>query len=91
MQGRIVFLNDKLPLRDAGEENLKKRVARFAAQVRAKAAREKASVAAVFVHEDLDEARAPAKSVFYRGVSFRDSIADRICTGRMVFPWADAG
>jgi hypothetical protein len=55
MQGRIVFLNDKVPLRDAGEENLKIRVARFAGQVRAKAARERASVAAVFVHEDLDE------------------------------------
>jgi hypothetical protein len=55
MQGRIVFLNDKVPLRDAGEENLKKRVARFAAQVRAKAARERASIAAVFVHEDLDQ------------------------------------
>lgn len=55
MRGRIVFLNDKVPLRDAGEENLKKRVARFAAQVRAKAARERASIAAVFVHEDLDE------------------------------------
>jgi len=38
-----------------------------------------------------EQLRAPAKSVFYRGVSFRDSIADRICTGRMVFPWADAG
>lgn len=55
MQGRIVFLNDKVPLRDAGEENLKKRVARFASQVRARAARERASIAAVFVHEDLDE------------------------------------
>jgi hypothetical protein len=55
MQGRIVFLNDKVPLRDAGEENLRRRVTRFAAQVRAKAARERASVAAVFVHEDLDE------------------------------------
>ena len=55
MRGRIVFLNDKVPLRDAGEETLKKRVAHFAAKVRAKAARENASIAAVFVHEDLDE------------------------------------
>jgi hypothetical protein len=55
MKGRIVFLNDKVPLRDAGEENLRRRVERFAAQVRARAARERASIAAVFIHEDLDE------------------------------------
>lgn len=55
MQGRIVFLNDKIPLRDASEATLRDRVARFASLVRARAARERASIAAVFLHEDLDE------------------------------------
>ena len=68
MNGRIVFLNDKVPLRDAGEENLKKRVARFAAQVRARAARERASIAAVFVHEDLDEVDSGRYDLVHRRV-----------------------
>ncbi|MGH3167111.1 MAG: hypothetical protein ACRDN0_14640 [Trebonia sp.] len=55
MQGRIVFLNDKIPLRDASGATLNERVRRFASLVRAKAARERASVAAVFLHEDLDD------------------------------------
>jgi hypothetical protein len=55
MQGRIVFLNDKIPLRDASGVTLNQRVRRFASLVRAKAARERASVAAVFLHEDLDD------------------------------------
>jgi hypothetical protein len=54
MRGRIVFLNDKVPLRDASEATLNDRVRRFASLVRAKAARERASIAAVFLHEDLD-------------------------------------
>jgi hypothetical protein len=36
MRGRIVFLNDKVPLRDASETNLNKRVKRFSSLVRAK-------------------------------------------------------
>lgn len=55
MHGRIVFLNDKVPLRDASEVNLTGRVERFARNVRARAAREQASIAAVFLHEDLDD------------------------------------
>lgn len=55
MHGRVVFINDKVPLRDASEANLKDRVQRFASLVRARAARERASVAAVFLHEDLDD------------------------------------
>jgi hypothetical protein len=55
MQGRIVFLNDKVPLRDASEATLNKRVGHFASLVRAKAELERAPIAAVFLHEDLDE------------------------------------
>jgi len=56
MQGRIVFLNRSVPMRDASEATLNDRVRRFALLVRARAGRDRASVAAVFVHEDLDEA-----------------------------------
>lgn len=55
MQGRIVFLNDKVPLRDASGATLNDRVRRFALLVRAKAERERAPIAAVFLHEDLDD------------------------------------
>lgn len=55
MHGRIVFLNDKVPLRDASEATLNDRVRHFALLVQAKAARERASIAAVFLHEDLDD------------------------------------
>jgi hypothetical protein len=54
MQGRIVFLNDRFPLREATEATLNDRVRRFTSLVRARAERERASVAAVFLHEDLD-------------------------------------
>jgi hypothetical protein len=54
MQGRIVFLNDRFPLREATEGTLNDRINRFASLVRARAERERASVAAVFLHEDLD-------------------------------------
>jgi hypothetical protein len=55
MRGRIVFLNDRVPLRDASGTTLNDRVKRFALRVRARAAREQAPVAAVFLHEDLDD------------------------------------
>lgn len=55
MNGRIVFLNDKVPLRDASETTLNDRVRHFALLVQAKAARERTSIAAVFLHEDLDD------------------------------------
>ena len=54
-RGRIVFLNDKVPLRSASEATLNDRVRRFSLLVRAKAARERAPIAAVFLHEDLDD------------------------------------
>lgn len=55
MHSRVVFLNDKIPLRDASDVNLRMRVDHFKKLVQARAAREKATVAGVFLHEDLDE------------------------------------
>jgi hypothetical protein len=55
IRGRIVFLNEKVSLRDARDGTLKTRVEHFKKLVQARAAREKAAVAGVFLHEDLDE------------------------------------
>lgn len=54
MNGRIVEINDPVRLRDASQQNLSARVNKLARLVRARAAREGADLACVFVHEDLD-------------------------------------
>jgi hypothetical protein len=54
-KGRIVEVNDGIRLREAGDEKLAARVQQLARSVRARAAREQASVACVFIHEDLDD------------------------------------
>lgn len=54
MYGRIVEISDSVRLRDATGANLKSRVQTLARKVKARAAREEAAVACVFVHEDLD-------------------------------------
>ncbi|GAA0338585.1 hypothetical protein NE235_27830 [Actinoallomurus spadix] len=56
MRGRIVEINDPMPLRQASGANLSDRVGRLARLARARAARENADLACVFVHEDLDAA-----------------------------------
>jgi hypothetical protein len=54
MRGRIVEINDTVRLRSASPDNLARRVGTLAKKARAKAALEKADLACVFVHEDLD-------------------------------------
>ncbi|WP_228771640.1 class I SAM-dependent methyltransferase [Actinokineospora iranica] len=54
MAGRIVEINDAVRLRQAGDAALAARVDSLANKVRARAAREDAEVACVFVHEDFD-------------------------------------
>jgi len=53
-RGRIVEVNDIVRLRQAGDSNLGARVTKLANSIRARAERERASVACVFVHEDFD-------------------------------------
>jgi hypothetical protein len=53
-KGRIVEINDAVRLRQASHENLTARVDKLARVARARAARENAEIAAVFVHEDYD-------------------------------------
>lgn len=59
MRGRIVEVNDPVRLRCAGDDTLSKRAETLARKVRARAARENADVACVFVHEDLDGVDGP--------------------------------
>lgn len=54
MSGRIVEISDPVRLRQASETNLADRVAKLARLARARAKRENADLACVFVHEDLD-------------------------------------
>ena len=54
MRGRIVEINDPVRLRAASEQNLTARVNKLCRLVRARATREAADLACVFVHEDLD-------------------------------------
>lgn len=54
MRGRIVEINDPVRLRSASGSNLSGRVNTLARKIRARAVRENADVACVFVHEDLD-------------------------------------
>jgi hypothetical protein len=53
-QGRLVELNRTVRLRGTTDKTLRDRVSLLGRLVRAKAALEEASVACVFVHEDLD-------------------------------------
>lgn len=54
LRGRMVETNDAVRLRDASPKTLTERVTLLGKAVRARAAREDADVACVFVHEDLD-------------------------------------
>ena len=67
-QGRIVYVNDAVPLRDATGANLAQRVKHFAKLVRARAARERAEVACVFIHEDFDAVDSPSHDVAHKRV-----------------------
>lgn len=55
MRGRIVEIYDDVRLRAAKSGELAKRVKVLAGKARARAAREGADLACVFIHEDLDE------------------------------------
>ncbi|MEV0591834.1 hypothetical protein [Nonomuraea cavernae] len=56
MRGRLVEIGDKVRLHHATGANLTARAEVLASKVRARAVRDDASVACVFVHEDLDQA-----------------------------------
>lgn len=54
MRGRIVEINDSVRLRDASPDTLSRRVGTLAKKARARAVKENADLACLFVHEDLD-------------------------------------
>lgn len=59
--GRIVEINDIVRLRDAGDADLAQRIEKLAGRIRARAEREKAQVACVFIHEDFDAVDSPQR------------------------------
>ena len=67
-RGRIVEINDVVRLRAAGEAALIERVARLAGHIRARAQREQAEVACVFIHEDFDATDSPQRVATRRRV-----------------------
>jgi hypothetical protein len=54
MAGRLVEINDTVRLRDASAKNLAARAGMLRQKAKARAAREDAELACVFVHEDFD-------------------------------------
>lgn len=60
MRGRLVEVDDTVRLRHATGANLHRRVESLARKVRARALREDADVACVFVHEDMDSVEGAA-------------------------------
>jgi hypothetical protein len=67
-RGRIVEINDIVRLRDAGDVALIERAERMAGHIRARAQREQAEVACVFVHEDFDAADSAQRDTVRRRV-----------------------
>ena len=53
-RGRVVEINNIIRLRDARDADLVERATKFAGLVRARAARNRAEIACVFLHEDFD-------------------------------------
>lgn len=65
MRGRLVEVGDTVRLRQATGGNLRDRVESLARKVKARAVREDAEVACVFVHEDMDGVEGPAAQHAY--------------------------
>lgn len=59
MHGRIVEINDSVRLRAASPINLSDRVNTLSRKIKARAVRDNAEIACVFVHEDLDQSDGP--------------------------------
>lgn len=75
MRGRLVEINDTVRLRHATGANLHGRVESLAKKVRARALREDAEVACVFVHEDMDDVESvAAQQVFDRVQGVLESV-----------------
>lgn len=86
-RGRIVEINDSVRLRDASHQTLTRRVSVLARKARARAARENASLACIFVHEDLDDTDGPASQVVYERV--RKALVEEFGTAHYVLSVAE--
>ncbi|GAB2971609.1 hypothetical protein GCM10027184_21310 [Saccharothrix stipae] len=67
-RGRIVEINEQVRLRQANGQNLVDRVTKLVRLADARAAREKAKIAAFFVHEDFDAVDSPERAATRRRV-----------------------
>ena len=67
-RGRIVEINEQVRLRQANAQNLADRVTKLVRLADARAAREKAEIAAFFVHEDFDAVDSPERAATQRRV-----------------------
>jgi hypothetical protein len=67
-RGRIVEINEIVRLRDARGDTLAKRANKLAGFIRARALRERADVACVFIHEDFDAIDSSQRDVIKRRV-----------------------
>ena len=77
-RGRIVEINDVIRLRDAGDAALSQRIEKLAGRIRARAEREQAQVACVFIHEDFDAVDSPQRDTVRKRVqdALRRSLAN---------------
>jgi hypothetical protein len=69
MRGRVVEINDSVRLKFATGPRLTERVAVIAAKARARAERERADLACVFIHEDLDSTEGTAGESAHKRVT----------------------
>lgn len=85
-QGRIVEVNDVIRFCRAGDVALQERARKLAGSIRARAARERAEIACVFVHEDFDAVDSPYRNIVRRRVeeALRRNIG---CTHYILATW----
>ena len=69
-RGRIVEINGTVRLRDAPDHALPQRAAALAGKISARAMRERAEIACVFVHEDFDAVDSTKRDAVRRRVQF---------------------
>jgi hypothetical protein len=67
-QGRVVEVNDPVRIKDASPQTRSARIDHLVRLVRARAAREGAAIAYVFVHEDYDRPDSPSAQVLRESV-----------------------
>jgi len=87
MRGRIVEISDSVRLRHATGDRLTKRVATIAAKAKARAAREEADLACIFIHEDLDGPEGSTGTAIHKQVT--EAVTAAFTSGHYVLAVAE--